>query len=111
MLEARLTVQILSDEIYEHIVFDGLKAVSFAAPALTERPHADGEWRVKGLCYDSFRIGYGGGPAALMKAMMVVQSQISSGACSIAQAATVAALKARRISSRPHARPIGGAIW
>ena len=94
ILEARPTVQVLSDEIYEHIIFDGLKAVSFAAacPGLKERTLTV-NGASKAYAMTGFRIGYGGGPAPLMKAMMVVQSQICSGACSLAQAATVAALE------------------
>ena len=40
-----------------------------------------------------WRIGYGGGPAELIKAMAKVQSQSTSNPCSISQAATVAALQ------------------
>lgn len=94
ILEAHPQVQILSDEIYEHIVFDGAKAVSFAAanPALKDRTLTV-NGASKAYAMTGWRIGYGGGPAHLIKAMMVVQSQICSGACSIAQAATVAALE------------------
>ena len=94
ILSVRPTVQILSDEIYEHIVFDGQKAVSFAAacPELKDRTLTV-NGASKAYAMTGFRIGYGGGPAPLIRAMMVVQSQISSGACSIAQAATVAALQ------------------
>ena len=94
VLEAHPQVQILSDEIYEHIVFDGGKAASVAAanPGLKDRTLTV-NGASKAYAMTGWRIGYGSGPAHLIKAMMVVQSQICSGACSIAQAATVAALE------------------
>lgn len=94
VLVAHPQVQVLSDEIYEHIVFDGVKAVSFAAacPDLFDRTLTV-NGASKAYAMTGWRIGYGGGSAALIKAMMVVQSQICSGACSIAQAATVAAIE------------------
>ena len=87
-------VSIMSDEIYEHIIFDGAKHVSFAAacPGLKDRTLTV-NGASKAYAMTGWRIGYGGGPKELIKAMMVVQSQICSGACSIAQAATVAALE------------------
>ena len=46
----------------------------------------------KAYAMTDWRIGYGAGPAPSIKAMTKVQSQISSGACSVAQAAATAAL-------------------
>ena len=86
-------VLILADEIYEHIVFDGRVAKSFlnTCPDLADRVLT-----VNGLskayAMTGWRVGYGGGPAELISAMAKVQSQVSSGVCSIAQAAAVAAL-------------------
>ena len=111
VLDARPTVQILSDEIYEHIVFDGLKAVSFAAacPELKDRTLTV-NGASKAYAMTGFRIGYGGGPAPLMKAMMVVQSQISSGACSIARRPRLPRW-ARKALLKPRAKHTnGGAI-
>ncbi|MES0885141.1 pyridoxal phosphate-dependent aminotransferase [Roseibium sp. SCP14] len=84
---------ILSDEIYEHIVFDGLEFVSFgkACPELRERTLIVNGVS-KAYAMTGWRIGYGAGPAALIKGMTTVQSQSTTNACSIAQAATVAAL-------------------
>lgn len=86
-------ILIMSDEIYEHIIFDGAQHVSFAAacPGLQDRTLTV-NGASKAYAMTGWRIGYGGGPRSLMQAMMVVQSQICSGACSIAQAAAVAAL-------------------
>ena len=86
-------VFILSDEIYEHIIFDDNDYPSFAAvcPELKDRVLTVNGVS-KAYAMTGWRIGFGAGPKALISAMTIVQSQISSGACSIAQAAAVAAL-------------------
>ncbi len=84
-------VMILADEIYEHIVFSDFCAFASACPALGERIFTVNGVS-KAYAMTGWRIGYGAGPAWLIKAMVTVQSQISSGACSIAQAAAAAAL-------------------
>ena len=86
-------VLILSDEIYEKIVFDGFRMTSFAAAC----PELQGRVLTvngvsKAYAMTGWRIGYAGGPAPLVKAMTTVQSLVSSGACSVAQAAAAAAL-------------------
>jgi aspartate aminotransferase len=84
---------VLSDEIYEHILFDGRAFRSFAAlcPDLKDRTLTVNGVS-KAYAMTGWRIGYGAGPAGLIAAMTKVQSQISSGACSVAQAAAAAAL-------------------
>lgn len=84
---------ILSDEIYEHILFDGRRFRSFAAinPDLKDRTLTVNGVS-KAYAMTGWRIGYGAGPKALIAGMTKVQSQICSGACSIAQAAAAAAL-------------------
>jgi len=84
---------VLSDEIYEHIIFDGREFVSFAAacPELHDRTLTVNGVS-KAYAMTGWRIGYGAGPKALIAAMTTVQSQISSGACSVSQAAATAAL-------------------
>ena len=86
-------VLIMSDEIYEHILFDGRSFTSFAAanPALYDRTLTVNGVS-KAYAMTGWRIGYGAGHPDLIKAMTKVQSQVSSGACSVAQAAAVAAL-------------------
>ena len=86
-------LMVLSDEIYEHILFDGQKFDSFAevCPDLKDRVLTVNGVS-KAYAMTGWRIGYGAGPQPLIKAMTKVQSQISSGACSVAQAAAVAAL-------------------
>lgn len=93
VLEKHKDVLILSDEIYEHILFDGRKFLSFAAanPSLKDRTLTVNGVS-KAYAMTGWRIGYGAGPQPLISAMTKVQSQICSGACSIAQAAATAAL-------------------
>lgn len=86
-------VLILSDEIYEHIIFDGREFVSFgkACPDLKDRSLiVNGV--AKAYAMTGWRVGYAAGPAPLVKAMSTIQSQSVTSVCSIAQAATVAAL-------------------
>ncbi|MFD2249143.1 aspartate aminotransferase [Pseudochelatococcus lubricantis] len=86
-------VLVLSDEIYEHIIFDGRTFVSFgqACPGLRERSLiVNGV--AKSYAMTGWRVGYAAGPAPLLKAMSTIQSQSVTSVCSIAQAATVAAL-------------------
>ena len=86
-------VLVLADEIYEHILFDGRTFVSFAnaCPELRERTLIVNGVS-KAYAMTGWRIGYGAGPRQLIVEMTKVQSQITSGACSIAQAAATAAL-------------------
>jgi aspartate aminotransferase len=86
-------VLILSDEIYEHILFDGRSFVSFglACPELKDRSLiVNGV--AKSYAMTGWRVGYAAGPTPLIKAMSVIQSQSVTSVCSLAQAATVAAL-------------------
>ena len=86
-------VLVLSDEIYEHILFDGREFVSFgkACPELKDRTLiVNGV--AKSYAMTGWRVGYAAGPAPLLKAMSTIQSQSCTSVCSIAQAATVAAL-------------------
>lgn len=93
VLSRHPNVLIMADEIYEHIVFDDFGFVSFgsACPQLRDRTLIVNGVS-KAYAMTGWRIGYGAGPNELISAMTKVQSQISSGACSVAQAAAVAAL-------------------
>ena len=86
-------VQVMSDDMYEHIIYD---AFTFATIAEVEPRLFDRTLTVNGAskvyAMTGWRIGYAGGPAAIIKAMAKVQSQSTSNPCSISQAATVAAL-------------------
>lgn len=86
-------VWILSDDIYEHLLFDGVKFATIAEvePALRERTlTANGV--SKAYAMTGWRLGYAGGPKALMRNMAKLQSQSTSNPCSISQWAAVAAL-------------------
>lgn len=86
-------VYVMSDDIYEHLVYDGFE---FFTPAQVEPEIASRTLTVngvsKGYSMTGWRIGYAGGPADLIKAMAKVQSQSTSNPCSISQAAAAEAL-------------------
>ena len=86
-------VLVLSDEIYEHILFDGRRFVSIGAacPELRERSLIVNGVS-KAYAMTGWRVGYAAGPAPLIKAMTTVQSQSCTSVCSLAQAAALAAL-------------------
>jgi len=83
----------LTDDIYEHIVYDGLRIVSCAAlePALKPRTlTVNGVSKTYAMT--GWRIGYAGAPKRLIKAMATVQSQTVICPSSIGQAAAAEAL-------------------
>ncbi len=86
-------VWVLADDMYEHIVYDGFEFATLAEvePALYGRTLTV-NGASKAYAMTGWRIGYGGGPAPLIKAIAKVQSQSTSNPCSISMAATVAAL-------------------
>jgi len=86
-------VLVMTDEIYEHIIFDGLKFHSFAevAPDLKDRTLTLNGVS-KGYAMTGWRVGFAGGPAELIAAMRKVQSQSLGSISSISQAGAVAAL-------------------
>ncbi|MBP7003546.1 pyridoxal phosphate-dependent aminotransferase [Amaricoccus sp.] len=86
-------VLVLSDEIYEHILFDGRAFVSFGAacPELRERTLiVNGV--AKAYAMTGWRVGYAAGPGPLVKAMATVQSQSCTSVAAPMQAAALAAL-------------------
>lgn len=85
-------VLILLDELYEHIRFDGQPPQSLlnVAPDLQPRCLLVGGVS-KTYAMTGWRIGFGAGPQVLTSAMAVVQSQSTSGASSVGQAAALAA--------------------
>lgn len=86
-------VLILSDEIYEHILFDGRDFTSFAkaCPELRDRSLiVNGV--AKAYAMTGWRVGYAAGPAPLLKAMNTVQSQSVTSVAAPMQAAALAAL-------------------
>jgi aspartate aminotransferase len=86
-------VWVMSDDMYEHLVFDDFR---FCTPAEVEPALYDRTLTVNGVskayAMTGWRIGYAGGPASLIKAMGKVQSQSTSNPCSVSQYAAVEAL-------------------
>ncbi len=93
VLERHPDLWILSDEIYEHLVFSdaGHASLAAVAPRLRDRVLTLSGVS-KSYAMTGWRIGYAGGPAPLIRAMSSIQSNSTSGASSISQAAAVAAL-------------------
>ena len=86
-------VYVMTDDMYEHIVYDGFE---FSTPAQVEPKLYDRTLTVNGAskayAMTGWRIGYAAGPKELIKAIGVIQSQSTSNPSSISQAAAVAAL-------------------
>ena len=87
-------VWVLSDDIYEHLVYDGFR---FTTPAEVEPRLKSRTLTLNGVSkaysMTGWRIGYAGGPEHLIKAMATLQSQSTSNPCSISQWAAVEALE------------------
>lgn len=87
-------VWVLSDDIYEHLVFDDFR---FATPVQVEPGLKDRTLTMNGVskayAMTGWRIGYGAGPVELIRAMGTLQSQSTSNPCSISQYAALAALE------------------
>lgn len=86
-------VWVMSDDIYEHLVFDDFRFVTPAqvAPGLKDRTLTVNGVS-KAYAMTGWRIGYGAGPEHLIRAMGKVQSQSTSNPCSVSQMAALAAL-------------------
>ncbi len=93
VLRAHPRVWVMTDDIYEHVIYEGaaFHTIAQVAPDLHERTLV-----VNGLskayCMTGWRIGFAAGPKTLIDAMIKVQSQSTSCACTISQWAGVAAL-------------------
>jgi aspartate aminotransferase len=86
-------VWILTDDMYEHLLYTDEPYATMAQvePRLYERTLTMNGVS-KAYAMTGWRIGYAGGPDQLIKALTMIQSQQTSGACSIAQWAAVEAL-------------------
>ncbi|UXM95737.1 pyridoxal phosphate-dependent aminotransferase [Bartonella sp. HY329] len=86
-------VYVLTDDMYEHLTYGDFV---YTTPAQVEPGLYDRTLTMNGVskayAMTGWRIGYAAGPLALIKAMDMVQGQQTSGACSIAQWASVEAL-------------------
>jgi len=91
-LAARHELVVLSDELYEHVVYDGLKLISFPIlPGMRDRTVL-----VNGVskshCMTGLRVGYVAAPAALARGMLEPRHTISICAGTVSQHAALAAL-------------------
>ena len=86
-------VWVLTDDIYEHLLYDGREFVTLAqvAPEMYERT-VTCNGVSKSYSMTGWRVGYAGGPKEMIQAMSKVQSQSTAGVSSIGQAAATAAL-------------------
>jgi aspartate aminotransferase len=86
-------VYVLTDDMYEHLRYDGwqFSTIASVVPALRNRTLTVNGVS-KAYAMTGWRIGYAGGPRELIAAMGTIQSQSTSNPCSIAQAAALAAL-------------------
>jgi len=94
VLLAHPQVLVLADDIYEHLIFDGQAFLTLAqveprlAPRILTMNGVSKAYAMTG-----WRIGFATGPRWLLEAMEKLQGQQTSGACSIAQHAALAALR------------------
>jgi aspartate aminotransferase len=110
IIEQHPDIVVLSDDIYEHIHWAPDPFVSFATacPSLMGRTVTTNGVS-KAYAMTGWRIGYAAGPQELINAMKTIQSQSTTNACSVSQAAAVAALNGdqtcvREMASAYHAR-------
>jgi aspartate aminotransferase len=86
-------VWVLTDDMYEHLVYDDFE---FFSPAQVEPRLYDRTLTVNGVskayCMTGWRIGFAGGPVPLIKAMAMIQSQSTSNPSAVSQWASVEAL-------------------
>lgn len=86
-------VWVMSDDMYEHLVYDDFE---FCSPAQVEPQLYDRTLTINGVskayAMTGWRIGYAGGPVELIGAMRKVQSQSTSNPCTISQWAAIEAL-------------------
>jgi aspartate aminotransferase len=86
-------VHVLTDDIYEYLVYGETKfhTIAQVCPDLYERTLTI-NGASKAYAMTGWRLGYAGGPVAIIKAMKTIQSQSTSNPCSITQYAALAAL-------------------
>ena len=87
-------VWILTDDIYEHVIYDEFNFYTIAQvePKLKTRTLTLNGFS-KAYCMTGWRVGYAGGPKELIKSMTMVQSQSTTHIAAVSQAASIAALE------------------
>ncbi|MDX1916392.1 MAG: pyridoxal phosphate-dependent aminotransferase [Rickettsiaceae bacterium] len=93
ILRQNHNIYVLSDDIYEHLIFDSSKFFNIlnVCPDLKERVFIVNGVS-KSYAMTGWRIGYGAGGANLISSMSIIQSQSTSNPCSISQYAAIEAL-------------------
>ena len=93
MLVKHPHVYVMTDDMYEHLVYDDFK---FFTPAQIEPTLYERTLTINGVskayCMTGWRIGFAGGPEPLIKAMAMIQSQSTSNPAAASQWASVEAL-------------------
>ncbi len=94
VLKRHPKIWVLTDEIYEHISFGNRPIISLAAldPAMYERTVTTNGLS-KGYVMTGWRLGFAGGPAAMMKAIDLIIGQLVGSPSAISQAAAIEALE------------------
>ncbi len=86
-------VHVMTDDMYEHLVYDDFK---FSTPAQIEPELYPRTLTINGVskayCMTGWRIGFAGGPEPLIKAMAMIQSQSTTNPAAVSQWASVEAL-------------------
>jgi aspartate aminotransferase len=105
VLERHPHVWVMSDEIYEHFVYNGATHVSpvKAIPAIKDRSLVI-NGASKGYSMTGFRLGFGAGPVALVNAIAKLITQTTTCPSSVSQAGAVAAFGGSQDKPREHGR-------
>ena len=96
ILNKQKHVHILSDDIYEHIIYENFKFFTIAQIKELKDRTLTMNGVSKSYAMTGWRIGYAGGPKDLIKAMAKIQSQSTTNPSSISQAAAVEALNGKQ---------------
>ena len=93
VLLAQPQVHVLSDDVYEHLLFDGRRFATFAQaePRLYDRT-VTCNGVSKAYSMTGWRVGFAGGPKEIIANLSKMQSQSTAGVSAVGQAAAVAAL-------------------
>jgi aspartate aminotransferase len=102
-------VWILTDDMYEHLVFDDFEfwTIAQVEPGLYDRTLTMNGVS-KAYAMTGWRIGYAAGPEALINLMRKVESQTTSNPCSISQYAAVEALNGTQAFIKPNQKLFQG---
>lgn len=96
-------VWIMTDDIYEHIIYDDVKvdAIAQVAPQLKERALIINGF-AKAYCMTGWRLGYAAGPKQLIKGMNTIQSQSATSTTTFVQWAGIEALNGTQVFIAEH---------